>query len=99
MTIVISGIAGFPGGSVVPGIGNVVGLAAGIIIGIGTAYLVDNDLTGDGKSLRDNIKDFVFGLIDGENNDEKEEGDFKKFHKNGFCKYFFLNIRISYCIC
>ena len=50
MTIVISGIAGFPGGSVVPGIGNVVGLAAGIIIGIGTAYLVDNDLTGDGKS-------------------------------------------------
>ena len=29
MTIVISGIAGFPGGSVVPGIGNVVGLAAG----------------------------------------------------------------------
>jgi hypothetical protein len=68
MTIVISGIAGFTGGSVVPGIGNVVGLAAGI----GTAYLVDNDLTGDGKSLRDNIKDFVFGLIDGENNDEKE---------------------------
>ena len=65
-------IAGFPGGSVVPGIGNVVGLAAGIIIGIGTAYLVDNDLTGDGKSLRDNIKDFVFGLIDGEYNDEKE---------------------------
>ena len=49
-----------------------VGLAAGIIIGIGTAYLVDNDLTGDGKSLRDNIKDFVFGLIDGEYNDEKE---------------------------
>ena len=72
MTIVISGIAGFTGGSVVPGIGNVVGLAAGIIIGIGTAYLVDNDLTGDGKSLRDNIKDFVFGLIDGENGDEKE---------------------------
>ena len=30
MTIVISGIAGFTGGSVVPGIGNVVGLAAGI---------------------------------------------------------------------
>ena len=26
----------------------------------------------DGKSLRDNIKDFVFGLIDGENGDEKE---------------------------
>ena len=71
-TIVTSGIAGFTGGSVVPGIGNVVGLAAGIIIGIGTAYLVDNDLTGDGKSLRDNIKDFVFGLIDGEYNDEKE---------------------------
>lgn len=69
--IVISGIAGFTGGSVVPGIGNVVGLAAGIIIGIGTAYLVDNDLTGDGKSLRDNIKDFVFGLIDG-NNGRKE---------------------------
>ena len=27
--------------------------------------------TGDGKSLRDNIKDFVFGLIDG-NNGRKE---------------------------
>ena len=26
----------------------------------------------NGKSLRDDIKDFVFGLIDGENNDEKE---------------------------
>ena len=26
----------------------------------------------NGKSLRDDIKDFVFGLFDGENNDEKE---------------------------
>lgn len=64
-TIVISSIAGFTGGSVVHGIGNMVGLAAGMIIGIGTAYLVDKDLTGEGKSLRDNIKDFVFGLVDG----------------------------------
>ena len=65
MTIVISGIAGFPGGSVVPGIGNVVGLVIGIFLGIVITTLDSSDFDRNGKSLRDDIKDFVFGLVDG----------------------------------
>lgn len=64
-TIVISGIAGFTGGSVVPGIGNVVGLVIGIFLGIVITTLDSSDFDRNGKSLRDDIKDFVFGLVDG----------------------------------
>ena len=71
-TITTIAIAGLTGGSVVPGVGNVIGLAAGILVGIVVANLDSSDFDGNGKSLRDDIKDFVFGLIDGENNNEKE---------------------------
>ena len=71
-TITTIAIAGLTGGSVVPGVGNVIGLAAGILVGIVVANLDSSDFDGNGKSLRDDIKDFVFGLFDGENNDEKE---------------------------
>ena len=64
-TIVISGIAGFTGGSVVPGIGNVVGLVIGIFLGIVITTLDSSDFDRNGKSLRDDIKDFVFGLVGG----------------------------------
>jgi hypothetical protein len=33
---------------------------------------VEKDFNGDEKSLRDHIKDFVFGIIDGENDNGKE---------------------------
>jgi hypothetical protein len=64
-TIVISSIAGFTGGSVVPGIGNAVGLVIGIFLGIVITTLDSSDFDRNGKSLRDDIKDFVFGLVDG----------------------------------
>ena len=35
------------------------------------AYVDDSDLDGNGKSLRDDIKDIVYGLVSGENG-EKE---------------------------
>ena len=47
-------------------------LTTGILVGIVVANLDSSDFDGNGKSLRDDIKDFVFGLIDGENGDEKE---------------------------
>ena len=34
--------------------------------------LDSSDIDGNGKSLREDIKDFVFGLIDGENDNGKE---------------------------
>ena len=71
-TITTIAIAGLTGGSVVPGVGNVIGLAAGILVGIVVANLDSSDFDGNGKSLRDDIKDFVFGLIDGGNGDGKE---------------------------
>ena len=49
-----------------------VGLVIGIFWGIVITTLDSSDFDRNGKSLRDDIKDFVFGLIDGEYNDEKE---------------------------
>ena len=54
------------------GNGNVVGLVIGIFLGIVITTLDSSDFDRNGKSLRDDIKDFVFGLVDGENGDEKE---------------------------
>lgn len=71
-TIATSTIAGLTGGSVVPGVGNVIGAIAGFGIGLFVAYVDGSDWDGNGKSLRDDIKDFVFGLIDGGNDDGKE---------------------------
>ena len=48
------------------------GLIIGIAVGIAITALDHSDFDGNEKSLRDDIKDFVFGLIDGENDDGKE---------------------------
>ena len=58
-------------GSAVPGLGNVIGAIAGFAIGLFVAYVDGSDWDGNGKSLRDDVKDTVYGWIGGEN-DEKE---------------------------
>ena len=60
------------GGRVIPGVENVAGLIIGIAVGIAITALDHSDFDGNEKSLRDDIKDFFFGLIDGENDDGKE---------------------------
>ena len=42
-----------------------VGLVIGIFLGIVITALDSSDFDRNGKSLRDGIKDFVFGLVDG----------------------------------
>ena len=42
-----------------------VGLVIGIFLGIVITTLDSSDFDRNGKSLRDDIKDFVFGLVDG----------------------------------
>ena len=49
-----------------------VGLVIGIFLGIVIMTLDSSDFDRNGKSLRDDIKDFVFGLVDGGNGDGKE---------------------------
>ena len=44
-----------------------VGLVIGIFLGIVITTLDSSDFDRNGKSLRDDIKDFVFGLVDGGN--------------------------------
>ena len=53
------------------GLGNIAGAIVGFGIGLFVAYVDDSDLDGNGKSLRDDIKDIVYGLVSGENG-EKE---------------------------
>lgn len=48
-----------------------IGLDVGVGIGLFVAYVDDSDSDGNGKSLRDDIKDIVYGLVSGENG-EKE---------------------------
>ena len=59
-------LTGALAGSAVPGLGNIAGAIVGFV-----AYVDDSDLDGNGKSLRDDIKDIVYGLVSGENG-EKE---------------------------
>ena len=64
-------LTGALAGSAVPGLGNIAGAIVGFGIGLFVAYVDDSDLDGNGKSLRDDIKDIVYGLVSGENG-EKE---------------------------
>ena len=48
-----------------------VGLVIGIFLGIVITTLDSSDFDRNGKSLRDDIKDIVYGLVSGENG-EKE---------------------------
>ena len=64
-------LTGALAGSAVPGLGNTAGAIVGFRIGLFVAYVDDSDLDGNGKSLRDDIKDIVYGLVSGENG-EKE---------------------------
>ena len=64
-------LTGALAGSAVPGLGNVIGAIAGFAIGLFVAYVDGSDWDGNGKSLRDDVKDTVYGWIGGEN-DEKE---------------------------
>ena len=49
-----------------------VGLVIGIFLGIVITTLDSSDFDRNGKSLRDDIKDFVFGLVEGGYGDGKE---------------------------
>ena len=64
-------LTGALAGSAVPGLGNIAGAIVGFGIGLFVAYVDDSDLDGNRKSLRDDIKDIVYGLVSGENG-EKE---------------------------
>ena len=64
-------LTGFLGGSAVPGLGNVIGAIAGFGIGLLIVGLDEADFDGNGKSVRDDIKDMVYGWISG-GSDEKE---------------------------
>ena len=75
-----------------------VGLVIGIFLGIVITTLDSSDFDRNGKSLRDDIKDFVFGLIDGENGDEKEKGNFKMFYDSNLYGYIFLGCRVNGCL-
>ncbi len=70
-SIIASMWAGFIAGSIAPGAGNVIGAIIGLAVGLGIAYFDSSDIDGNGKSVRDDVKDTVYGWING-GNDEKE---------------------------
>lgn len=70
-TVTASLVAGTTKGSAVPGFGNIAGAIVGLAVGLYLAYVDGKDWNGNGKSLRDDIKDNVYGWISG-GNDEKE---------------------------
>ena len=64
-------ITGMGFGSVVPGLGNILGAIIGFGVGLALMYVDQKDWNGDGKSLRDDIKDDFYEWISGGSN-EKE---------------------------
>ena len=50
----------FLGGSFAPGVGNIVGAVVGFGTGIGLYFLDNSDFDGNGKTLREDVKDSVY---------------------------------------
>ena len=55
-----SAAAGAIGGSFAPGVGNIVGAVVGFGTGIGLYFLDNSDFDGNGKTLREDVKDSVY---------------------------------------
>ena len=64
-------LTGIIAGSACPGLGNLLGAVIGFGVGLFVTYVDSSDWDGNGKSLRDDVKDIVYGCIRGDN-DEKE---------------------------
>ena len=64
-------LTGVIAGSACPGLGNLLGAVIGFGVGLFVTYVDSSDWDGNGKSLRDDVKDIVYGCIRGDN-DEKE---------------------------
>ena len=64
-------LTGAIAGSACPGLGNLLGAVIGFGVGLFVTYVDSSDWDGNGKSLRDDVKDIVYGCIRGDN-DEKE---------------------------
>lgn len=64
-TITASIVTGFVSGSAAPGIGNVAGAIVGLGVGLGLAYAESQDINGNGKTVREDVKDWFYGLVSG----------------------------------